>query len=221
MSRQERTRTSRSSRWAFVAGTVIAFSHLSSPAWASEDTSAPRLVNGSFSLQYPEDAKAKGVQGVVTLAVDVRADGTVAKVDLVESSRSEQLDGAARAAFGTARFEPAKDESGAPIDASIKLPVAFYKDSVRTVLKKPCADLNADVAYYRATFPDNEIRQMRVASLTLSMLVLSNGSREFSLAAAKNFAQIFDATVAGCEAAPQENYEDSLARAIKTVLGPS
>jgi protein TonB len=69
-------------------------------------------------------ARVEVARGRVVLKVLVRADGTVAAVEVAQSSADPALDGAAAAAAWTWRFRPAtRDDT--PIAAWALVPVVF------------------------------------------------------------------------------------------------
>lgn len=73
---------------------------------------------------YPADAKRLGLQGTAVVRVTIGADGRPTALRLVESSGWAALDDAALAAVRGWRFRPAT-RGGAPVDATIDLPVVF------------------------------------------------------------------------------------------------
>lgn len=87
------------------------------PGWAlgSEGNPAPR---------YPYTARVRGWQGLVILDVSVRADGSVADIEIRESSGRKSLDGAAKKAVRTWMFKPAR-ERGRPVPGSALVPIRF------------------------------------------------------------------------------------------------
>jgi TonB family protein len=64
---------------------------------------------------YPRGAAARGEQGLTTVGVLVRADGTARRTEVLGSSGSAALDGAAREAFSSCRFRPAM-VGGQPVE---------------------------------------------------------------------------------------------------------
>jgi len=73
--------------------------------------------------QYPEEARAKGVEGKVTLSIVVDAGGNVADAKVL--SGPEELAGAALAAVSTWRYEP---PSSAPVTKTVSISFGFPKD---------------------------------------------------------------------------------------------
>jgi protein TonB len=70
-------------------------------------TRGPSLASMGERPEYPREARRKGLEGSVTLRLLVRADGTVADVQVHASCGHAILDRAAAAAAWTWRFEPA------------------------------------------------------------------------------------------------------------------
>ncbi len=73
---------------------------------------------------YPEGARRRGVEGRVLLLVSVDSTGAVIAVEIGESSGSDLLDEAARAAVEGWRFEPALLD-GEPVSDRVRVPVRF------------------------------------------------------------------------------------------------
>jgi protein TonB len=63
---------------------------------------------------YPWNARQQGLEGVVTLTIEMRADGTVGEVQVARSSGSSVLDDAARQAVQQWTHTPAT-RNGRPI----------------------------------------------------------------------------------------------------------
>ena len=76
---------------------------------------------------YPAEAARRGEQGLVVLLIHVASDGTVAGVDIAQSSGYSLLDHAARDAVTTWKFVPAV-QNGQPIPSSIPLRIEFDLD---------------------------------------------------------------------------------------------
>jgi protein TonB len=86
---------------------------------------APRLREDlSPAARYPAAARRKGLEGTVVLVLAIAADGTVARVELGESSGHEELDRAAEEAAKEWRFDPARLD-GAAVAHDVRVPVEF------------------------------------------------------------------------------------------------
>jgi protein TonB len=73
---------------------------------------------------YPEEARARGEQGVVILRVQVTAAGIASAVDILKSSGCFQLDEAARQAVRQWSFFPASS-AGLPMSSQVDVPIRF------------------------------------------------------------------------------------------------
>lgn len=85
--------------------------------------SAPMALNRITPL-YPRSSRRKGHEGSVTVEICVAADGGIARAEVVASSGHPELDEAALAAVGTARFAPAS-EDGVSISGMLRLTFDF------------------------------------------------------------------------------------------------
>src|SRR5262249_28583728 len=72
--------------------------------------------------EYPDDARRRGVDGIVMVQAQVRRDGTVGRVCIVKSI--PPLDAAAAACVRRWRFKPATVE-GNPVAVWVGVPVKF------------------------------------------------------------------------------------------------
>jgi len=73
---------------------------------------------------YPASCRRRGEQGLVRLEVEVRADGSVGRITVLQHAESPKLAEAAIAAIRQAAFAPATLD-GQPIDALVVIPVRF------------------------------------------------------------------------------------------------
>lgn len=102
------------------------------PAPRLAQAAVPRGSPGDwFSDEfYPPAAKRAGVQGRVSVALSVGADGKVADCRVTASSGNADLDETTcRLAKRFGRYKPALDENGKPIESQVRIP------AVRWVLK--------------------------------------------------------------------------------------
>ncbi len=81
-----------------------------------------------WSCSFPAAARAQGIErAVVTVSVDVTARGTVHEARIVRDP-GYGFGVAARACVLKARFAPAEDDLGRPVDAKIVIRVVFRND---------------------------------------------------------------------------------------------
>ena len=74
----------------------------------------PPILIASGEMVYPQDAKAEGIQGHVTLSYDVDINGRVQNVTVIESSPPGIFDDSAIEYLKTWRFQPGKSK-GTPV----------------------------------------------------------------------------------------------------------
>lgn len=75
--------------------------------------------------EYPPAAIRREEQGRVLVRLRVLASGAVAGLQLLSSSGHASLDEAAMNYLSTARFVPARDASGSPVDSLVAVPIDF------------------------------------------------------------------------------------------------
>lgn len=73
-------------------------------------TSRPLQLLGSADLQYPAEARAAGVEGVVRVRYDVTENGTVVNAKVEASEPVGVFDAAALAVVQSWRFRPAVEQ---------------------------------------------------------------------------------------------------------------
>lgn len=83
-----------------------------------------RFLGNASRPEYPEEARAQGVQGRVELKVRVGRDGQVKEVLLLRSSGSAVLDRAAQALLRRGPFAPAT-RGGDPIESWLRIAVPY------------------------------------------------------------------------------------------------
>ncbi len=74
--------------------------------------------------KYPRSSVRSGEKGIVVLQVEIMADGTAGRVDVVRSSSYRRLDSAAVKAVGKAKFQPAVN-NGRTVSSTIKITIRF------------------------------------------------------------------------------------------------
>ncbi|MDH5821499.1 energy transducer TonB [Luteimonas sp. RD2P54] len=78
--------------------------------------------------EYPAAALRAQEEGTVLLRVQVDAGGNPGAIEIARSSRSRELDRAARTAVGQWRFSPAM-ENGQPVASTVEVPIDFRMDT--------------------------------------------------------------------------------------------
>ncbi len=92
-----------------------------SPAFDPPPVDEPAMLVDYSAPPYPEQARARGLEGVVRLRVEVLADGTIGEVEVLESSGSDLLDRAAIEAVRKWGFRPAV-AADRPVRSLLTLP---------------------------------------------------------------------------------------------------
>lgn len=88
------------------------------------DSPVPQAAATNPAPPYPEDARAAGRQGKVTLRLRIGTDGRVESVKLLASSGTSSLDDSALTTVKRWRFEPAR-RFGRPVAMDVKTSVKF------------------------------------------------------------------------------------------------
>ena len=76
------------------------------------------------NMKYPAPAKANGVEGVVTLRLTVKPDGTIGAIKVVRMVDPDLEQEAIRRAKIMPAWTPA-DKDGQPVEAFVDVPVTF------------------------------------------------------------------------------------------------
>jgi periplasmic protein TonB len=85
---------------------------------------APTLV-APIRVEYPIEARRQQQEGSVRIGLRVLKDGSVGKVEIVQSSGFATLDQAAMKAVAAAKFVPARTADGTLAEARVIVPVMF------------------------------------------------------------------------------------------------
>ena len=90
----------------------------------AEENQLPQPVATNVAPPYPEEARAAGLQGRVTLRLRIGVDGRVESLKILKSSGTISLDESALATVKQWRFEPAR-KLGRPVAMDVKTSVEF------------------------------------------------------------------------------------------------
>jgi len=176
------------------------------PAWRD-------ITIYASDASYPQALVRRGVQGMVTIELTPGTRGRQAAATVRESSRSADLDALA---LGMARR---LDITGVDGAVSGMVTYRFRKDHTATIATKTCADLNVDVAYHIATFPERSLRELPVFYESVGKLIYSfqreGASRTFPPADT-----LFDATLAGCARTSQAGMLDVMRQEALKLIAP-
>ncbi len=96
-----------------VSGLVAALFVLGGCVSPNQDR--PERWLGGAQIVYPEEARAAGIEGQVTVRYRIRSDGSVDHVEVVTSDPPGVFDDAAVLAVRTWRYQPATVD-GKPVD---------------------------------------------------------------------------------------------------------
>lgn len=91
---------------------------------APSSLTPPLLISATEAVPYPRKAVRRGWEGCVVLVYEVLPDGSVGRMDFVQSSGHALLDEAAREAIKKWKFHPAL-KNGQPIKDIVETPVTF------------------------------------------------------------------------------------------------
>ena len=168
---------------------------------------------------YPALSKERNEQGTVTIRQDYVNGKASGQGTIVTSSRSALLDEAALKAVQAVRLKSKGTESE-PETVRLQVDVEFGRDTVTKLDKKPCAELNADIAYFKSTQPGVDLNRMRLYEMTLGMVVVSGSMSDMSRLAkvSKAMPVAFAATASQCERSPDAKYFDVFTKAFKAAF---
>jgi TonB family protein len=176
------------------------------PAWRD-------ITIYASDANYPQALVRRGVQGMVTIELTPGTRGRKAAATVRASSRSADLDALA---LGMARR---LDITGADGAASGLVTYRFRKDHTGTIATKTCTDLNVDVAYHSATFPERSLRELPVFYESVGKLIYSF-QREGERRTFPPADTLFDATLAGCARTPQAGMLDVMRQEALKLIAP-
>ena len=92
------------------------------PVFPGGDAALAKFI--SDNMKYPAPAKENGVEGVVTLRLTIKPDGTVGAIKVVRMVDPDLEQEAIRIAKIMPAWTPA-DKEGTPVEALVDVPVTF------------------------------------------------------------------------------------------------
>ena len=164
---------------------------------------------------YPPELAAKGAQGTTELLLKLGADGSPTDIAVQSSSRSPELDRAAIAVAKGLSFK-ARDPSN-PV-AQVLVPIEFMRDSLTTLPNKTCQEFNIDLAWFKATFPELDVRKMPVVNMTVGSYVsygIVGLSQDKTLAYVKRVEQAAKGLADACANDPEAGFVKTFTRLVK------
>ncbi len=155
----------------------------------------PELVSEA-SPEYPPEAKAKGIQGKVTISLRVKTDGTVSSPKVAKSSGSNLLDQAALAAADKYRFKPALRD-GKPVAVWVSFAVNFVLDSEEKHVPPADTFIAVDIApeivkQVDPTYPPEAIAGKIEGKVFIRLFVDSSGKVEKATVAESSGNKLLD-----------------------------
>ncbi|MCF8505841.1 MAG: energy transducer TonB [Caulobacter sp.] len=175
---------------------------------------APKALT-SPQPAFPEALRATGAQGDVGLGGVVRLDGTLIEPVVTKSSRVPEFDQLALDAFRTWTFKPGLDVEGKPMEAPVSARITFSGDTIATMTKKTCAEFVRDHDWFRATWPEPEVKSpLYYSTLGLFTLVAIRKGSGAGLLMVRAFGEGWEKTYKTCRKKPDALYLTILAKAI-------
>lgn len=89
-----------------------------------EGTQLPYLISNPVPIKYPRWALRQGWQGDISIAIEIKKDGTVGRTKVMKSTGHNILDETATKAVQSWKFHPAM-KNGEIIVTCIQIPVRF------------------------------------------------------------------------------------------------
>lgn len=115
---------------AALAGAVLAGCGGSAPPAAPLPAPTPVAAIDTQPPQFPLALACAGVGGQTLLGVEIGAEGTPTRIDLVRGSGNDELDRLAKEAVQGWKFRPAT-RGGQPVAQTIQVPVTFNPPAER------------------------------------------------------------------------------------------
>ena len=194
---------------ASAAGTQI-------PVALSNNKLPHQLVHPG-DLFYPEAQAKKGLQGEVTLEINLSKAGRATTVRVLISSKSVELDKNALALINTGYWK--LPENGLKYYAGVyTINVIFLRDSVLTINTKTCADFNTDLTYFRSVHGKKSTKNFGALELIANVStvqLMKNQGADGALKFVKSVDAINNDTINICAEKPTELFVKTYAKATK------
>lgn len=164
---------------------------------------------------FPDALRATGAAGDVGLGGVVRVDGSLVEPVVTKSSRVPEFDQLALDAFRTWTFKPGLDVEGKPMEAPVSARITFSGDTIETMGKKTCAEFVRDHEWFRATWPEAEVKSpLYYSTLGLFTLVAIRKGSGAGLLMVRAFGEAWEKTYKTCQKKPDALYITTLAKAM-------
>jgi TonB family protein len=157
---------------------------------------------------YLESLHTQGIQGTVEILARVGPDGFPFEVSVQKSSRSPELDELGLKIVKDLKFGAGGGGTTQSLPP-IVVPVEFLRDSVTTLSKKTCRELNVDVEYQKRMFPESNRQDMTVIKMTIGALFLASSQRATGdqlVATSRRTSAAAKEIIAACSSNPEANY---------------
>lgn len=168
-------------------------------------------------LFYPQAQAKKGLQGEVTLEINLSKAGKATTVKVLITSKSVELDKNALALVNTGYWK--LPENGLKYYAGVyTLNVIFLRDSVLTINTKTCADFNTDLTYFRSVHGKKSTKNFGALELIANVStvqLMKNQGADGALKFVKSLDAINNDTINMCAKKPTELFVKTYAKATK------
>ncbi|MEO6172861.1 MAG: energy transducer TonB [Arenimonas sp.] len=165
----------------------------------------PHVIFHPGEPDYPEMLAKNGVQGIVTLEINLSKEGKVKAARIIGSSRSAALDENALAFAKDGWLLP--DNGLKYFEGLYSLNIIFVRDTVLTINKKTCADFNTDYRYFRFIRPagnNKDIGAFELLANIFTVQLIKTQGAVGSLKFVKAVDAINEDTIQACAKKPKE-----------------
>lgn len=201
---------------AAMAPTSLLATAVKLPAALTSNKLPHQLIHPG-DIFYPEALAKKGLQGEVTLEIQLSAAGQAKTVKVKNASSSPELDKNALAYVNTGYWKLPENDLKYN-QGAYTLNIIFLRDSVLSINKKSCADFNIDLKYFRSVHANQSTKNFGalelVANISTVQLMKTQGA-----SGALKFVNSVDAinsdTINACAKKPAELFVKAYAKATK------